>query len=104
MTMAKLSMTIKCPLSAGRCDGHGGPAVQYKVHLPMKHVQGYTQSHWTPPLDNYSLHIALAATKAMGNTATMKKCTHFAGHFGGCGSASVQYRPHHPIEAVQGFT
>jgi hypothetical protein len=30
----------------------------------MQHDQGFTRSHWTPPLGNYSLHIALAAARA----------------------------------------
>jgi hypothetical protein len=47
MMMVILSMTIKCTLSASHFDGHGHPLVQYKVHCPMQHVQGYTGS----PLD-----------------------------------------------------
>jgi hypothetical protein len=37
----------------------------------MQHVQGYTGSHWTPPSGNYSLRIALAATRATANKTTM---------------------------------
>ena len=37
----------------------------------MQHVQGYTGSHWTPPSGDYSLHIALAATRATENKTTM---------------------------------
>ena len=40
-------------------------------HHPMQHVQGYTGSHWTPPSGNYSLRIALAATRATANKTTM---------------------------------
>jgi hypothetical protein len=46
MTMVKLSMMIKCTLSAGRFDGHDSLPVQYKVHPLMQHVQGYQK-----PLD-----------------------------------------------------
>jgi hypothetical protein len=45
MMMAKLSMMIKCTLSAIGFDGHGGLPVQYKAHCPMKHVQGNSISH-----------------------------------------------------------
>jgi hypothetical protein len=37
----------------------------------MQHVQGYTGSHWTPPLGDYSLRIALAAARATANKTTM---------------------------------
>jgi hypothetical protein len=40
-------------------------------HCPMQHVQGYTGSHWTPPLGNYSLRIALAAARATANKTMM---------------------------------
>jgi hypothetical protein len=37
----------------------------------MQHVYGYTGSHWTPPSGDYSLRIALAATRATANKTTM---------------------------------
>ena len=37
----------------------------------MQHVQGYTGSHWTPPSGDYSLRIALAATRATANKTTI---------------------------------
>ncbi len=43
--MAKLLMTIKCTLSSGRFDGHGGLLVQYEAHCLMQQAQGYTRSH-----------------------------------------------------------
>ncbi len=46
--MTKLMMTNKCTLSSGRFDGHGGAPEQYRQHCPMRHVQGYSGSHWTP--------------------------------------------------------
>jgi hypothetical protein len=68
MTMEISLMTIKCTLSAGCFDGHGGPLVQYyKVHCPMQHVQGYTGSYWMPPSGNYLLRIAPAAARATAN-------------------------------------
>jgi hypothetical protein len=42
----------------GHFDGHGGAPVQYGAHLPMQNDQGFTGSHWTPPLGDYSLRIA----------------------------------------------
>ncbi len=104
MTMAKMLMTIKCTLSAGRFDGHGGPPVQYEAHRPMQHVQGYTRSHWMPPLGNYLLRIAPAATRATGKQTMMNKYTYFAGRFDGHGNAPVRKCAHCPMEEVQGFT
>jgi hypothetical protein len=34
-------------------DGCGGALVQYRVHRPMEEFQGFTRSHWTPPLGKY---------------------------------------------------
>jgi hypothetical protein len=38
----------------------------------MQHVQGYSGSHWTSPLGDYSLRIALVAAGATANKTTMK--------------------------------
>jgi hypothetical protein len=103
MTMAKSSMTNKCTSVVGHFDSHGGAPGQYRWHRPMRHVQGYLGSHWTPPLGNYSLRIALAAARATGKQTTIKKCTYFAGHFDGCGGAPVQHRTYCLMEEVQGF-
>jgi hypothetical protein len=75
--MVKLLMTIKCTSSAGRFDGHGGEPVQ----CSMQHVQGYSGSHWMPPLRNYLLRITPEAARATANKTTTKTCTHFAGYF-----------------------
>jgi hypothetical protein len=104
MTVVKSLVTIKCTSFAGRFNGHGGLLVQYEAHCPMQHVQGYTGSHWMPPLGNYSLRIAPAAARATANKRTMKTYIHFAGHFDGCGGAPVQYHAHLLMEEVQGFT
>jgi len=48
----------KCTSVAGHFDGHGGTPVPYGAHRPMQHDQGFTGSHWTLPLGNYSLCIA----------------------------------------------
>ena len=39
---------------------------------PMQHDQGFTGSHRTPPLGDYSLRIALAAARAIINTTIMQ--------------------------------
>ncbi len=63
--------------------------VLYAVHPSMQHVQGYSGSHWMPPLGNYSLQIALAATGVTENKRTVKKCTNFSCLFGGRGIVPV---------------
>jgi hypothetical protein len=104
MTMEKLLMMIKCIWSAVRFDGYGVPPVQYEVHCPMQHVQGYSGSHWMPPLGNYSLRIAPGATRATGKQTTINKYTYKAGHFDCHCNAPGHNRAHRPMEEVQGFT
>jgi hypothetical protein len=104
MMIAKSLMTMKCTLSAGHFDGHGGPPVRYEVHPLIQHVQAYTRSHWMPPFGNCLLRIAPVAARATANKTTTKTHTHFAGLFDGCGGAPVQYCMHCPMEVVQGFT
>jgi hypothetical protein len=98
--MAKSSMKIKYTLSAGRFDSHGSPPVGYKEHHLMGHAQGYTGSHWMPPLGNYLLHISPAATRATGKQTTINKYTYFAGHFDSHDDAPVRNCAHHPMEEV----
>jgi hypothetical protein len=38
---------------AGLFDGHGNAPVLYLVHPPMEEFQGFTRSHWMPPLGKY---------------------------------------------------
>jgi hypothetical protein len=102
--MTKPTMVSTCTSIVGRFDGHGGPPVQYKVHCPMQHVQGYSGSHWMLALGNYSLHIAPAAARATGKQTTINKYTYKAGRFDGNGNAPVHNRVHRPMEEVQGFT
>jgi hypothetical protein len=96
----KLTMASTCSFIVGHFDGHGGLPVQYEVHRLMRHVQGYSGSHWMPPSGNYLLHIAPAATRATANKTTTTKCTKKTGHFDGRSGAPVQYRTHCPIEEV----
>jgi hypothetical protein len=103
--MTKTTMVSTCSSNIGHFNGHDGLPVQYEAHRPMQHVQGYSRSHWTPPLGDYLLHIApAAASRATSKQTTINKYTQKGGHVDGCGSAPVQYRVHRPMEEVQGFT
>ncbi len=104
MTMAKFLMANKCTSVVGHFYGHGSAPGGYRRHCLMRHVQGYLKSHWMPPLGNYSLHIASAATRATGKQTTINKYTYKAGHFDGHGDAPVRNCMHCPMEEVQGFT
>jgi hypothetical protein len=73
--MTKLTMTNECTLFAGHFDGHGGAPEQYRQHRPMRHVQGYSRSHWMLPSGDYSLRIAPAAARATGKQTTINKYT-----------------------------
>jgi hypothetical protein len=99
----KINDGIKMFLRCGHFDCHGGAPEQYIRHCLMQHVQGYPGCHWTPPLGNYLLRIAPAATRATANKTATKKWTNFDGHFDGRGVAPVQYRVHCPMEEVQSF-
>jgi hypothetical protein len=100
----KATMTNKCTSSTGCFDGHSGVPVQYEVHHPMQIVQGYSGSHWTPALGNYSLCIAPAATREKGKQTTIHKYTYKAGCFDGHDNAPVSNHMHRPMEEVQSFT
>jgi hypothetical protein len=39
----------KCRQINDNFDGHGNAAVQRGAHCPMKHIRGFTRSHWMPP-------------------------------------------------------
>jgi hypothetical protein len=45
----------------GNFDHYGDASVQSGVHLLMKHIKGFTRSHWMPPLSKCLHCIALAA-------------------------------------------
>jgi hypothetical protein len=102
--MTKLITTSSCSAVVGCFDGHGDAPEQYRQHPPMRHVQGYSGSHWTPPSGNYLLRIAPAAARATGKQTTINKYTYKAGRVDGHGVAPVRNRVHCPMEEVQGFT
>jgi hypothetical protein len=85
----KATMTNKCTSSASQFDGHGGVPEQCRRHCPMRHVQGYSGSHWTPPLGHYLLRIAPVAARATGKQTTINKYTYKAGRFDSHGNAPV---------------
>jgi hypothetical protein len=87
----------KCSSSASHFDGHGGAPEQYRRHCPMRHVQGYSGSHWTPASGNYSLRIAPAAARATSIQTTINKYTCKDGHFDGHGDVPVRNRAHPEI-------
>jgi hypothetical protein len=97
-------MTSTCSSVVGRFDGHSGAPEQYRQHRPMWHVQGYSGSHWTPPLGNYLLRIATVAARATGKQTTINKYTFKAGHFDSHVDAPVHNPAHCPMEEVQVFT
>jgi hypothetical protein len=101
--MMKSIMTSKCTSVTAQFEGLADAPVLCGMHCPVQHVQGYTRSHWTPPLGDYSLRRALAPAGATANKTTMKKCTNFAGHFDGRGGAPVHNRTYRQMEEVQGF-
>ena len=43
------------------CNGHGNAGVRCGAHCPMEHIQGFSRSHWMPPLVDCSHRIAPAA-------------------------------------------
>ena len=51
----------KCRQIDDDFEGHGDAAVWRGVHRPMEHIQGFTQSHWMPPLVDCLCRIAPAA-------------------------------------------
>jgi hypothetical protein len=102
--MTKSTMASTSSFVVGGFDGHGSQPVQYKVHHPMQHVQGYSGSHWMPASGNYLLRIAPMAARVIGKQTTIYKYTYKAGPFDGNGNAPALNRMHCPMEEVQGFT
>ncbi len=69
----------------------------------MRHVQGYTGSHWTPPSGNNLLNITPAATTVTGKQTKMNKYTYCAGRFDGHGNVPVRNHAHCPMEEVLSY-
>ncbi len=58
---------------ATRFDGRDDVPVQCRVHCPVKGVQGFTRSHWTPPSGKYLLCIIPADIRVACKKKTTKK-------------------------------
>ena len=78
-------------------------ACQFDTHRLMEEGQSFYKSHEMPPLGDYLLHIAPAATRATANKTMMQNTLPFAGHFDVRGGAPVLYRAHWPMKVVWGF-
>jgi hypothetical protein len=53
--------TKKCRRITGNFDCHADAAVRRGAHHPIEHIQGFTRSHWMPPLGECLRRIAPAA-------------------------------------------
>jgi hypothetical protein len=73
--MTKSTMTSKCTSVAARFEGLADAPERYRRHRLMRHVQGYSGSHWTLASGDYSLGIAPAAARATGKQTTINKYT-----------------------------
>jgi hypothetical protein len=51
----------KCRQINDNFDSHGDAAVRRGAHHPIKHIQGFSQSHWMPPSGKCLRRIAPAA-------------------------------------------
>ena len=57
-------MAKKCRQIADNCNCHGDAAEKSRAHCPVEHIQGFTRSHWMPPLGECLHQIAPAAAMA----------------------------------------
>ena len=65
-------MTNKCTSGKGHINDRAVALKQYMQHLPMRHDQGFTRSHWTLPSGDQSLRIPPAAARATANKMKMQ--------------------------------
>jgi hypothetical protein len=56
----KIDNAKRCMKIAGNFDHHGDALVQSGAHRSMKHIKGFTRSHWMPPSSKCLCRIALA--------------------------------------------
>jgi hypothetical protein len=54
-------------------DGRDDAPVQCRIHCPVKGVQGFTRSHWTPPSGKYLLRIIPADDRVACKKKMMKR-------------------------------
>jgi len=62
----KINNTKTKTSNAGNFDCHAYVAVRCGAHRPMKHIPGFTRSHWMPPLGK-CLHCIAVAAAMVGN-------------------------------------
>jgi hypothetical protein len=55
LTATGLHLKQKKKKNPGHSVGHGNGALPYCAYHPIKEIQGFTISHWTPPLGKHSL-------------------------------------------------
>jgi len=75
----------KCRQINGNFDCHGDAAVRRGAHRPMKHIQGFTQSHCIPPWVECLRRITLAAAMVKAfesNTQNTTKTQLLASNYG----------------------
>jgi hypothetical protein len=75
----------KCRQIAGNFDCHTDAAVRRGAHRSMEHIQGFTRSHWMPPLGKCLRHIALEAAmvnKFVETTQNTNKTQLLASNYG----------------------
>jgi hypothetical protein len=101
--MTKSTMASKCTSVAANFEGLVDAPEQYRQHRPMRRVQGYYRSHWTPASGSYLLRIAPAAARAAGIQTTINNHMCKDGHFDGHGDAPVHNRAHCLMEEIQSF-
>jgi hypothetical protein len=66
-------MTNKCTSVMAHFEGLADAPEQYRWHRLMRHVQGYSGSHWTPASGDYLLRITPVAARATGKQTTIIK-------------------------------
>ncbi len=71
----QVSNNKKCRRITGNFDCHADAAVRRGVHCPIEHIQGFTGSHWMPPLGMCLRHIASAAAMIDGFVETTLNTT-----------------------------
>jgi hypothetical protein len=75
----------KCRQIAVNFDCHADAAVEREVHRLLEHIQGYTGSHWMPPLGKCLCCTAPAAAmvdKFVENTQNTNKTQLLASNYG----------------------
>ena len=75
----------KCRRIDGNFYCHGDAAVRRGAHRPIEHVQGFTGSHWMPPLGKCLRRIAPAAAmvnKFVKKTPNTNKTQLLASNYG----------------------